>query len=113
MEGAPVVEGISRAGAADHPRARGPRASRVSHAGVSVSHDVDARSVHALGLTAVVAVLVAVVTSAALRFVSAARESRSGRGPGEDKLSAALQEAVTRLQAQGAATAARGRLPSA
>jgi signal transduction histidine kinase len=60
-----------------------------------------------LGLTALVAVLVAVVTFAALRFVAAARESRSGRRPGDDKLSAALQEAVTRLQAQERATAAR------
>src|SRR4030095_15681409 len=60
-----------------------------------------------LGLTALVAVLVAVVTFAALRFVAAARESRNGRGPGEDRLSAALQEAVTRLQAQERATAAR------
>jgi nitrogen fixation/metabolism regulation signal transduction histidine kinase len=60
-----------------------------------------------LGLTALVAGLVALVTFAMLRFVSAARDSRSGRGTGEDKLSAALQEAVTRLQAQERATAAR------
>src|SRR3954469_6780762 len=60
-----------------------------------------------LGLTALVAALVALVTFAVLRFVAAARESRSGRGAGEDKLSAALQEAVTRLQAQERATAAR------
>jgi signal transduction histidine kinase len=60
-----------------------------------------------LGLTALVAGLVALVTFAMLRFVAAARDSRGGRGAGEDKLSAALQEAVTRLQAQERATAAR------
>jgi signal transduction histidine kinase len=59
-----------------------------------------------IGLTAVVAGLVAVLVFAVLRFSVAAREAR-GRGAGEDKLSAALQEAVTRLQAQERATAAR------
>jgi hypothetical protein len=43
--------------------------------------------------------LVAVLVFALLRFSVAARDAR-GRGAGEDKLSAALQEAVTRLQAQ-------------
>jgi len=59
-----------------------------------------------IGLTAVVAGLVAVLVFAVLRFSVAAREGR-GRSAGEDKLSAALQEAVTRLQAQERATAAR------
>jgi nitrogen fixation/metabolism regulation signal transduction histidine kinase len=59
-----------------------------------------------IGLTAIVAGLVAVLVFALLRFSSAAHAARS-RGTGEDKLSAALQEAVTRLQAQERATAAR------
>ena len=59
-----------------------------------------------IGLTAIVAGLVAVLVFAMLRFSVAARDAR-GRGAGEDKLSAALQEAVTRLQAQERATAAR------
>jgi signal transduction histidine kinase len=59
-----------------------------------------------IGLTAIVAGLVAVLVFALLRFSVAARDAR-GRGAGEDKLSAALQEAVTRLQAQERATAAR------
>jgi signal transduction histidine kinase len=59
-----------------------------------------------IGLTAIVAGLVAVLVFAVLRFSVAARDAH-GRGAGEDKLSAALQEAVTRLQAQERATAAR------
>jgi hypothetical protein len=53
-----------------------------------------------------VAGLAAVLVFAVLRFSVAARDAR-GRGAGDDKLSAALQEAVTRLQAQERATAAR------
>ena len=56
-----------------------------------------------LGLTAIVTVLVAVLTFAVLRFFSAARESR-GRlretGMETALLSAALQEAVTKLKTQ-------------
>ena len=59
-----------------------------------------------IGLTAIVAGLVAILVFTLLRFSQAARAAR-GRGAGEDKLSAALQEAVTRLQAQERATAAR------
>ena len=59
-----------------------------------------------IGLTAIVAGLAAVLVFAVLRFSVAARDAR-GRGAGDDKLSAALQEAVTRLQAQERATAAR------
>ena len=62
-----------------------------------------------LGLTAIVAALASILTFALLRFSSAARGARWSRPrPGEpDVLSAALQEAVTRLKAQERATAAR------
>ena len=63
-----------------------------------------------LGLTAMVAALVAVLMFAMLRFAAAARETRRGlRGAGAETafLSAALQEAVTKLKAQERATAAR------
>ena len=64
-----------------------------------------------LGLTAIVAGLVAVVVFAMLRFSLAARETRrqirTGSSPENVVLSAALQEAVTRLKAQERATAAR------
>jgi signal transduction histidine kinase len=61
-----------------------------------------------IGLTAIVACLVALVTFALLRFFSAARDVRGARAAAEsDMLSAALQEAVTRLKAQERATAAR------
>jgi nitrogen-specific signal transduction histidine kinase len=63
-----------------------------------------------LGLTAIVACLVAVLTFAMLKFAAAARETSRGlRGTGAETalLSAALQEAVTKLKAQERATAAR------
>jgi signal transduction histidine kinase len=63
-----------------------------------------------IGLTAIVAALVAVLTFAVLRFASAARDTRAQlRGAGAETafLSAALQEAVTKLKAQERATAAR------
>jgi signal transduction histidine kinase len=62
-----------------------------------------------LGLTALVAVLVAVMTFAVLRFAAAARDQGRNRGVGAETamLSAALQEAVTKLKAQERATAAR------
>ena len=62
-----------------------------------------------LGLTAIVAGLVGIVTFAALRFVAAAREMRRGRqrGGDADLMSVALQDAVARLKAQERATAAR------
>jgi len=61
-----------------------------------------------LGLTALVTGVVALLTIAVLRLMSAAREARSRQSTGEpDRLSAALQEAVMRLQAQERATAAR------
>ena len=63
-----------------------------------------------LGLTAMVAALVTVLTFAMLKFVAAARETRrSLRGAGAETalLSAALQEAVTKLRAQERANAAR------
>jgi signal transduction histidine kinase len=61
-----------------------------------------------LGLTALVACLVAVMTFAVLRFAAAARDQGRNRGVGETvMLSAALQEAVTKLKAQERATAAR------
>src|SRR4030081_574724 len=63
-----------------------------------------------LGLTALVAGLVAVLAFALLRFSAAAADAkRSLRGSGAETalLSAALQEAVTRLKAQERATAAR------
>lgn len=63
-----------------------------------------------LGLTALVAMLVGVLVFALLRFSAAATDTRrQRRGGGADAalLSAALQEAVTKLKAQERATAAR------
>ena len=63
-----------------------------------------------LGLTAIVAGLVAIVVFAVLRFSAAAADTRRNlRGGGTETalLSAALQEAVTKLKAQERATAAR------
>src|SRR6185295_563712 len=63
-----------------------------------------------LGLTVIVAGLAATLTFAVLRFAAAARDARgSARGGGTENafLSAALQEAVTKLKAQERATAAR------
>jgi signal transduction histidine kinase len=62
-----------------------------------------------LGLTALVGALVALVTFSLLRFADAARIARRGR-PDRGELavlSAALQEAVTKLKTQERATAAR------
>jgi two-component system sensor histidine kinase HydH len=55
-----------------------------------------------LGLTVIVTVLVAVVTFALLKFLSAARDTRGRRDSGAETavLSAALQEAVIKLKAQ-------------
>ena len=63
-----------------------------------------------LGLTALVAALVSVLAFALLRFSAAASDTRRNlRGGGAETalLSAALQEAVTKLKAQERATAAR------
>lgn len=64
-----------------------------------------------LGLTALVAGLVGVLAFALLRFSAAAADTRrtlrSGAGAETAMLSAALQEAVTKLKAQERATAAR------
>jgi signal transduction histidine kinase len=62
-----------------------------------------------VGLTALVAALVAVLAFALLRFSAAAADSRRAQRGGAETalLSAALQEAVTKLKAQERATAAR------
>src|SRR5712675_1225943 len=62
-----------------------------------------------LGLTAIVACLVAVLTFAVLRMISAARETRRSRGNGMETalLSAALHDAVAKLKTQERAMAAR------
>jgi signal transduction histidine kinase len=63
-----------------------------------------------LGLTAMVAALVTVLMFAMLKFAAAARETRRslhGAGAETAFLSAALQEAVTKLKAQERANAAR------
>src|SRR5438093_608923 len=63
-----------------------------------------------LGMTALVAALVAVLTFALLRLVAAARDTRSSlRGSGGDTvvLTAALQDAVGKLRAQERAMSAR------
>src|SRR5690242_4614732 len=63
-----------------------------------------------LGLTALTAMLVAVLTFALLRIIAGARDARRHlRENGADSLmlSAALQEAVTKLKAQEQATSAR------
>lgn len=63
-----------------------------------------------IGLTAIVASMVAVLTFAVLRFAAAARSARqAARGGGMEValMSAALQEAVGKLKAQERATAAR------
>jgi PAS domain S-box-containing protein len=63
---------------------------------------VNAQAYALLGLTALVAVLVAVVAWALLRFVSAARDTRHRlREPGESTmLTVALQDAVQKMRAQ-------------
>jgi signal transduction histidine kinase len=63
-----------------------------------------------IGLTAIVASMVGVLTFAVLRFAAAARSARqAARGGGMEValMSAALQEAVGKLKAQERATAAR------
>jgi signal transduction histidine kinase len=62
-----------------------------------------------LGLTAIVAALVATLTFTLLRFMAAARDVRRANAPGVENalLSAALQDAVSRLKVQERATAAR------
>lgn len=62
-----------------------------------------------VGLTAIVACLVAVLTFSLLRFAAAARDTQRSRAIGSETalLSAALQEAVAKLKAQERATAAR------
>ena len=63
-----------------------------------------------LGLTAIVAMLVAMLTFAVLRFVAGARDARRHLQAGGDEttlLSAALQDAMSRLQAQERAMSAR------
>ncbi len=68
------------------------------------------RSAYALlGLTAIVAALVAVVAFALLRFIAAARSTRQRSREGGEMalLSLALQEAVAKLKAEERATAAR------
>jgi len=63
-----------------------------------------------IGLTAIVASMVGVLTFAVLRFAAAARSARqAARGGGMEValMSAALQEAVAKLKAQERATAAR------
>jgi nitrogen fixation/metabolism regulation signal transduction histidine kinase len=63
-----------------------------------------------LGLTAIVAVLVAVLVFAMLRFAAGARDARrnlSERGNDNPLLAIALQEAVNKLKAQEKAMTAR------
>ena len=62
-----------------------------------------------IGLTAIVACLVAILTFAVLRMAFAARDNRRHRSGGTETalLSAALQEAVAKLKAQERAMAAR------
>src|SRR6202521_4405999 len=62
-----------------------------------------------MGLTAIVAALVSVIVFAMLRFIAAARDTRRRSRDGGEMavLSAALQEAVSKLKAQERATAAR------
>jgi len=60
-----------------------------------------------LGLTAIVAALVSILVFAMLRFSAAALAARRHDGGESTVLSAALEEAVTRLKAQERATAAR------
>lgn len=62
-----------------------------------------------LGLTGIVGVLAGALAFAVLRFASAARGARQRRHGGTDTalLSAALEQAVTKLKAQERATAAR------
>ena len=64
-----------------------------------------------VGLTAIVAMLVGVMTFALLRFSANARDAKRHLAGGSDAtlLSAALQDAVTRLKAQEQAMSARAR----
>jgi nitrogen fixation/metabolism regulation signal transduction histidine kinase len=71
---------------------------------------LNANSYAVVGLTAIVAGLVSVLTFAVLRFAAAARDTRRRARDGGGEivlLSAALQEAVAKLKAQERATAAR------
>src|SRR3990170_1639509 len=65
-----------------------------------------------MGLTAIVACLVAILTFAVLRMISAVRDSRRSRSTGLETalLSAALQEAVAKLKTQERAMPARAAL---
>src|ERR1051325_6850395 len=61
-----------------------------------------------IGLTAIVGALVAILTFSVLRFAAAARAANRHESRSENTLlSAALQDAVTKLKAQERATAAR------
>ena len=63
-----------------------------------------------LGLTALVAILVAILAFAFLRFAAAARDSKRALGDTRADslvLASALEEAFTKLKAQERATAAR------
>ena len=63
-----------------------------------------------LGLTGIVAALIALMTYALLRFVSVSRQTRKnlrGRNLEDALMSSALQDAVVKLKAQERATAAR------
>lgn len=72
---------------------------------------MDAQSAYALiGLTAIVAVIVAAMTFSVLRFASAARSARrhfSEKSPETAFMAAALEDALTRLKAQERAATAR------
>jgi signal transduction histidine kinase len=71
---------------------------------------VDATGYAFLGLTVIVAMLVAVMMFALLRFAAAARHNRRSPGDGRAEsllLSTALEDAIQKLKAQERATAAR------
>ena len=95
----------------DSRSARRPCGVVPLHAGsLTTSMQMSPSASTLLGLTAIVACLVALLTFALLRFIFAARDTRrQTRSSGADTaiLSAALQEAVAKLKSQERAMAAR------
>src|SRR5215831_3205454 len=85
------------------------RGRRLDHQLVSAVLSMTPAGQAFLGLTAIVTVLVALLTFAFLKFMAAARDTRGRRETGMETafLSAALQDAVTKLKAQERAMALR------
>ena len=114
-DGTDVRVGMTDAGTGDQPKSDSPtdwrdRGVVPLHSSALTIDMILTPSVYALiGLTAIVACLVAILTFALLRLVSVARDTRRSRSSGAETvlLSAALQEAVGKLKLQERAMTAR------